>query len=1009
VNTGLLMDCGSEFVNMDNFTGLTSVNDSNYVNINTWRSVYASLYTAKFNNNINLTDFPTFNATLKAAISNTLPVPLTVLNYNYQVLRDDALTANLMYAINEQLYDVPNRTQSPYLTKTAFAIASAKDYIKAINGYVSFTFKSSLMFGNTGKTISTLKINLGDGQGWRTVQVDVPFNTQYNSTGFKIFDYEVTYTDNSIYQGHSRVYIKYEQESFTPGGGLSQVYRELSNPTISVNTPNGQRNATLQVWLSQQHSTNAIEKPLIVVEGIDFWRITDPNDAEENTDIGDFFNNTTLRPLFNGGNLRDSLDLLGYDIIYIDFENGVDSLENNSALTQAAITWVNNNKTTSAQNVVMGLSMGAVIARHALRTMEINSIPHDTRLYVSMDGPHQGGNFPLSLQALIRQLNNAELALFWGALPVFKFSDAFEGLDDAKAILEAPASKQLLKYRVSGVPQISNGFNIDNTPHDTFFSNLHNNIGYPSLTRNIAISNGSECGSDQGFAPLTTIYNNVSRTTLPYVFDAATAWYQFIGGIFTNKPLIGLYAPLALISTKSSFDIEFEAKALPDQSTDRIYKGRVGIKRKVLGLFNVNANITNRNLNASSYMLPIDSAPGGRADFANAAGLGVPNDFAALVEVGGFGYIPTVSALDIGSGITPLSSVQLYSAYSITNPPVSPNNSPFASFVTAVSRNNGANSNEDHVTFTPRNGAFLLKELSSNTNTPVNCAQFCSPTSLISGSTQLCDISQNYNISNLPTGATVTWSILPATGRATLTTSGNTATLTKTGNGNVQLFATVNSICGVININPLNIYAGIPQISAINLSTISASGYWCANSRGNYFDIEMEPGQSPNGLTFQVQLLDPVTYQVFANYTVSGGSGTFALSRPPYTTYLLQARVVNHPCGTSENWFGYEMEFVDCSNNYRVSNYNVYPNPASNDLTIEYNPVEETSIEKTTISNKQKEVQLFNNKGEIIVSSMMKENEVKLTLDTKNIPNGTYFLHITEGKETIKKQIIIKH
>ena len=74
VNTGLLMDCGSEFVNMENFTGLTSVNDSNYVNINTWRSVYASLYTAKFNNNINLTDFPTFNATLKAAISNTLPI-----------------------------------------------------------------------------------------------------------------------------------------------------------------------------------------------------------------------------------------------------------------------------------------------------------------------------------------------------------------------------------------------------------------------------------------------------------------------------------------------------------------------------------------------------------------------------------------------------------------------------------------------------------------------------------------------------------------------------------------------------------------------------------------------------------------------------------------------------------------------------------------------------------------------------------------------------------------------
>ena len=37
-STGILMDCGAEFVHMDNYTGYTSLNDSNYVNLNTFLS-----------------------------------------------------------------------------------------------------------------------------------------------------------------------------------------------------------------------------------------------------------------------------------------------------------------------------------------------------------------------------------------------------------------------------------------------------------------------------------------------------------------------------------------------------------------------------------------------------------------------------------------------------------------------------------------------------------------------------------------------------------------------------------------------------------------------------------------------------------------------------------------------------------------------------------------------------------------------------------------------------------
>jgi hypothetical protein len=192
------------------------------------------------------------------------------------------------------------------------------------------------------------------------------------------------------------------------------------------------------------------------------------------------------------------------------------------------------------------------------------------------------------------------------------------------------------------------------------------------------------------------------------------------------------------------------------------------------------------------------------------------------------------------------------------------------------------------------------------------------------------------------------------------------------------LSAIINSACGSINLMPKNIFVGIPQVTNIVLSKINGSGYWCANSRGNYFDIELEPGLDPNNFTFELQLLNPITSQVYVTYTVNGGNGTFVLPRPANTNYLLQARIINHSCGSSINWFGYEMQFSDCSNYYRVSNHTVYPNPAGNDLNIEYTPIEGNSSGKSVISGSQKDIKLFNNKGEMMLSSMIRENELKL-------------------------------
>ena len=971
MNTGILLDCGLEFLNMENYTG-AALHDSNYVSINDWRSIYGSLLSSQFNGQISFTDFPTINAAVDGATGTT--VPFVSLHYNYQVLRPDAVSSGLMYSSNDQLYDVAGRPYSPYLTKAAFAIAPAKDHIVTPDGWVTYNFPANLIYGNTGTTISQLKIDLGDGTGLRTVQQGQAFNTRYSSGGYKNLTYQVTYTDNTVNTGHSRIYVEWQQDYYSPGGHESMFFHTGTGGTVQINTGQGIKQAFLQVRLSDQRTGTTIRKPLIVVEGIDFWRITSPNDPDENIDVTHFLDRTLfLGGIFPNGNLRDALDGDGYDIIYIDFEDGVDALENNSALVRAAITWVNGQKQAldgvMQQNVVLGISMGGVLARHALRTMEVNNIPHDARLYISMDSPHQGANFPVSLQAMVKHLNRAEFSLFWGALPLFKFKDAFPGIELAKQILDAPATKQLLTYRIGDGGSLP----IDNFSHDSFYSD-YRNLGYPALTRNIAISNGSECGTPQAYGPLATIFKQEDRTRIPWIFDAATSWIQTLA-VFTNRPLTGLYAPLGIISTKTNFIVFFEAKALPDKSSQLIYKGQMGISRKVLGLINVNANITNKSVNSTSSMLPLDNAPGGDAKFFSGAGLGIPADFASLMQVQGFNFIPTVSSLDIGGGNVTINTPQLMSAYSISNPPASPYNTPFARFVTAVGNN------EDHVTFFPRNGDFLLKELQSN-YTLENCNQFCSTGNLLSGPDNFCT-SQDYSI-NVPSGGTVSWT---ASGAFSISGSSTSATVTlvQNSNGSGTLMAVVSSPCGSFTVSK-QIGTGTPKPGPIS---------WTYNAPPNRTHLYVDPVAGATQYMWYVNGVLKATTSV--GYAHINNSGTISCGN----SYYFGVKATG-PCGTSEESYVYA-EIPPCEGYYQV-----WPNPSSSVMTVSYKDGEKGS-EYIQKEKKYFSIRLYDNKSRMLRSGTNNSSDNTFTMDIQDIPDGTYFLHIIEGKKVEKRQIIIQH
>lgn len=55
-----------------------------------------------------------------------------------------------------------------------------------------------------------------------------------------------------------------------------------------------------------------------------------------------------------------------YDIVYIDWQNGTNSIQHNSAVLKNVIAWVNANKQGNESNVLLGQSMGGVVGRYTL-------------------------------------------------------------------------------------------------------------------------------------------------------------------------------------------------------------------------------------------------------------------------------------------------------------------------------------------------------------------------------------------------------------------------------------------------------------------------------------------------------------------------------------------------------------------------------------------------------------------------------------------------------------------
>jgi hypothetical protein len=166
---------------------------------------------------------------------------------------------------------------------------------------------------------------------------------------------------------------------------------------IQISATSNHSGGTIQIKYASNNSTRQIIKPLIVAEGFDPGAVI----GTGNVDISSLYEVRDWGSLNTGNpNIWNEIVRLQYDVVYLDYTNGLDDIKRNAKLFQEVIEYVNANKVGGQPNVVLGISMGGLVARYALRKMETENKEHDTWKYISMDSPHKGANIPIGAQAI---------------------------------------------------------------------------------------------------------------------------------------------------------------------------------------------------------------------------------------------------------------------------------------------------------------------------------------------------------------------------------------------------------------------------------------------------------------------------------------------------------------------------------------------------------------------------------------------------------------------------------
>ncbi len=461
--------------------------------------------------------------------------------------------------------------------------SNASDYV-ASGAYYKWSIDASFTGSNflSSKCLNcSLKIeaDFDDGLGWRQVWLGWTASV-YETVGLKTINVKTTLSGQTALAKHTL--------SVTKLDSLNSPF-PLDRWSITADIPYGGEYATGEVYIynSTWKRGAPIDKPIVLVDGFD--------PGNENREEG-------LFAATNQQNLMADLRRMGYDIFILNPNDGAGAIQKNAFLLVKLINTLNSITINKEPLVIIGPSMGGLIARYALAYMEKNGQFHNTRLYVSLDSPHQGANIPLGIQHFLN---------FFQKVGEARFPVAEANL----AKINSPAARQMLVYHHSQPSSRDNGYPL--LDFDQFYTELKS-LGYPKKLRKIALTNGSASGKGQA---------SLAEGAELIKWD-----YR------DNKNCFDIKAPEPYVIYSHVLTISPGAK---------IFGGQVKACWFVFPV--VKISVKEDGKNAASHVKPYDNAPGGHFDAPKTidATLTPYGDIVASSPVATF--VPTISALDIAT------------------------------------------------------------------------------------------------------------------------------------------------------------------------------------------------------------------------------------------------------------------------------------------------------------------------------------------------------------------------
>lgn len=408
-------------------------------------------------------------------------IAIGIMDFSYYEFTDDAFDVQGQYFDwdDNSIWDVAGRSKEPYkeLTPgeynlTFFKCAPLRDYYHYRK--IIFTFSPRFSFYDQQyscyyKQIPVNEFQVNFGSGWQTI------NTS------NLTDIEIEYPKKGRYEIKFRI--------FEDGNVLRECssFIEITTDDLEPKQPSSSMDFSgMNIAIYNECDEHLQYKPLIYVSGIDL------TEMKNELELYDEF--------FEKGNMAELINY-GYRIYVVDWKNSRISLADNANNLKNLITKINNDMKAQGnpnQIVILGSSIGGIISRYALTSMETPAgASHNCRLLVTLDSPHQGANVPIGMQNLAATVVHAlpvQLRLITFLLDEITHSGVL-----ISELLDKTAVKQMLVYHISQ-KTILGEYPI--TPERQQFLNelyLLNPAtnGYPTQCRVVLISNGMLDGTPQ--------------------------------------------------------------------------------------------------------------------------------------------------------------------------------------------------------------------------------------------------------------------------------------------------------------------------------------------------------------------------------------------------------------------------------------------------------------------------------------------------------------------------------